>query len=59
MKPIILALVTGVSFILLAGCQTEDEQVQHTQDRKQDMLMKQMQKEQSAAQKLSGQPDSP
>jgi Na+-translocating ferredoxin:NAD+ oxidoreductase RnfG subunit len=56
MKPIILALATGVSFTLLAGCQTQDEQVQHTQDRKQDMLMKQMQKEQSAAQKLSGQP---
>jgi Na+-translocating ferredoxin:NAD+ oxidoreductase RnfG subunit len=59
MKPIILAVVAGVSLALLAGCQTENEQVQHTQDRKQDMLMKQMQKQQSAAEKLSGQPDSP
>lgn len=59
MKPIILAVVAGVSFALLAGCQTQDEQVQHTQDRKQDALMKQMQKQQTAAQKLSGQPNSP
>ncbi|MGH7976282.1 MAG: hypothetical protein ACREDS_14170 [Limisphaerales bacterium] len=59
MKPIILALAASVSLTLLAGCQSEDEQVQHTQDRKQDSLMKQMQKQQAAAQKLSGQPNSP
>jgi len=52
MKWIIAVFITGISLVLFTGCQTQDEQVQHTQDRKQDMLMKQMQKEQGQAEKL-------
>ncbi len=53
MKWIIAIFITGISLALFTGCQTEEEQVGHTQDRKQEMLMKQMQKEQEQAQKLS------
>jgi starvation-inducible outer membrane lipoprotein len=53
MKWIVTIFITGISLALFTGCQTEEEQVQHTQDRKQDMLMKQMQKQQEQAQKLS------
>jgi hypothetical protein len=52
MKWIIAVFITGISLALFTGCQTQDEQVQHAQDRKQDMLMKQMQKEQGQAEKL-------
>jgi hypothetical protein len=52
MKWIIAIIVTGISLALFTGCQTEDEQVQHTQDRKQQMLMKEMQKEQDQANQI-------
>jgi hypothetical protein len=53
MKWISAVLIMGVSLALFTGCQTQDEQVQHTQDREQDILMKQMQKQQEQAEKLS------
>jgi hypothetical protein len=53
MKWIIAIFITGISLAFFTGCQTEEEQVGHTQDRKQEMLMKQMQKEQEQAEKLN------
>jgi uncharacterized membrane protein (DUF106 family) len=52
MKWIIAIIVTGISVALFTGCETEDEQVQHTQDRKQQTLMKEMQKEQDQANQI-------
>jgi hypothetical protein len=34
------------------GCETQDEQVEHTQDRQQQILMKEMQKEQDQANQM-------
>ena len=49
MKKIILICFAVALLALFTGCETQDEQVQHTQDRKQQMLMKEMQKEQDQA----------
>ena len=38
---------------LFTGCESQDEQVEHAQERQQQKLMKEMQKEQDQAQKLS------
>ncbi|HVU09124.1 MAG TPA: hypothetical protein VHG89_11340 [Verrucomicrobiae bacterium] len=53
MKSILLIFSASLCLALFTGCQTEEEQVQHTQDRQQEKLMKQMQKQQDAAKKLS------
>jgi len=49
MRKIIPVCFAVTLLVSLAGCQTEDEQVQHSQDRKQQMLMKELQKEQDQA----------
>jgi hypothetical protein len=55
MKWIIAVFITGISLALFTGCQTEEEQVGHTQDRQQEMLMQQMQKDQKQAEERSNQ----
>ncbi|HVU26808.1 MAG TPA: hypothetical protein VHG71_03635 [Verrucomicrobiae bacterium] len=57
MKSIFLIVVASACLNFLTGCQSEEDQVYHTQQRQQDRLMKQMQKQQEAAKKLSGQSD--
>jgi hypothetical protein len=49
MKKIISICFAATLLVSLVGCETQDEQVQHTQDRKRQMLMKEMQKEQNQA----------
>ena len=55
MKWITAVFIMGVAVALFTGCQTEEEQVGHTQDRKQKMLMQQMQKDQKQAEERSNQ----
>jgi hypothetical protein len=55
MKWIIAVFITGISLAMFTGCQTEEEQVGHTQDRKQEMLMQEMQKDQKQAEEKSNQ----
>ncbi|MEI9960618.1 MAG: hypothetical protein WDM76_05630 [Limisphaerales bacterium] len=51
MKLIVSICLAAVALGLFTGCQTEEERVGHIQDRKIDMMMKQMQRQQEAAEK--------
>ena len=52
MKNIIPICLAAAVFALFTGCETQDEQVEHTQDRQQQILMKEMQKEQDQAHRV-------
>ncbi|MEI9962775.1 MAG: hypothetical protein WDM76_17155 [Limisphaerales bacterium] len=51
MKLITSIILAGIALALFTGCQTQEDQVQRTQDRKLDMMMKQMQRQQAEAEK--------
>ena len=52
MKNIIPICVAAAALALFTGCETQEEQVEHTQDRQQQILMKEMQKEQDQAHRV-------
>jgi hypothetical protein len=45
MKPFIIFFLVAIPFSLLTGCQTPEEQLQSSQQRKIDMLQKQMEQD--------------
>jgi outer membrane biogenesis lipoprotein LolB len=55
MKFIVPFVLASIAIALLTGCQTQEDQVQHEQDRKQSMMLKQMQRQQEQAEKASRQ----
>ena len=52
MKNIIQICLVATVLALFTGCETQNEQVEHTQDRQMQKLMKEMQNEQDQAHRV-------